>query len=228
MPGLGSIINSVAIFIGALVGKFAGGKLPDKVIKTVMSALGLFVAFLGVQMSLDTQNVIVVLVSLVLGTIVGSIIDIEKALDKLGDKIKKRFDNKGESTFTQGFVAASIIYCVGPMAIMGALNDGLTGDITILITKAIIDGISSIAFASTLGIGVGFSAFLVLIYQGLISIFAKWIAPIMTTGVITEMTAVGGIILMAIGVNIVLNTKIKTGNMLPALFFAIAIASFVV
>ena len=134
--------------------------------------------------------------------------------------------SNGSGDFTQGFVTACILYCVGPMAIMGAIQDGLLKDSSILITKSVMDGVSSIAYSSSLGVGVAFSAIPLLIYQGLMSLLATWISPLMSASVIAEMSATGGVLLMAIGLNLTLKSKIKVGNMLPSLFVAIAIAAF--
>jgi len=220
----GTVINFCAILIGSIIGIFVGKKLPNRVLDAIMPAMGLFTFFLGVQSAFETQNSMIVLFSLVIGTIAGSLINIEYHLDKLGNYIKNRIGSTGDDNFTQGFVTTTILYCVGPMAIMGAIQDGLIGDSSILATKAVIDGVTSIAYASSLGIGVAFSSIPVFIYQGVLSLLATWVSPIMSEPVIAELSATGGILLMAIGLNLALKCKIKVGNMLPSLFVAIILA----
>jgi uncharacterized membrane protein YqgA involved in biofilm formation len=166
---------------------------------------------------IDRQYVELMIFSLVIGGLIGEFLDIEDKLDKLGMWFQKRF-SKGEGNFAEGFVSASLIYCVGAMAIMGALDDGLKGDPGILFAKSILDGVSAIVFAATMGIGVSFSALPVLIYQGSITLLAGVIKPWLTDGVIIQMSLVGSILIMGIGINILEIKKIKVGNLLPSIF----------
>ena len=218
----GTFINVAAVLGGAVVGLLVGKRLPSRVSDAVMPTMGLFTLFLGIKTAFETENSMIVLFSLVIGTVIGSLIDIERHLDRLGEFLKRRVGSNGSGDFTQGFVTACILYCVGPMAIMGAL----LGDSSILITKSVMDGVSSIAYSSSLGVGVAFSAIPLLIYQGLLSLLATWVSPLRSASVIAEMSATGGVLLMAIGLNLTLKSKIKVGNMLPSLFVAIAIAAF--
>lgn len=182
-----------------------------------MDGVGLSVIIIGISAAIKTENTIMAIISIVLGSIIGEISGIEKKLNRLGDSLEARFSN-GDSNFSKGFVTASLVYCVGAMAIVGALESGLLGDHNTLFAKSILDGITSIIFASTLGIGVAFSAIVVFIYQGLITLLATYLKDLLTHDVILEMSAVGGILIMAIGINILELKKIKVGNMLPAIF----------
>ena len=214
---LGTIVNSVVIILGSIFGIIIKQGIKDHYKKTIMDGVGLSVIIIGIIGAIKTENTILVIISVVLGSLIGEIIGVEKKLNSLGDKMEKRF-GKGDSNFSKGFVTASLVYCVGAMAIVGSLESGLLNDHKTLFAKSILDGISSIIFASTLGIGVAFSAIAVLIYQGLITILATYLKDLLTPEVILEMSAVGGILIMAIGINILELKKIKVGNMLPAIF----------
>jgi uncharacterized protein len=223
---IGTIINVATILIGGTIGVLLGGKLPEKLRHSVISIMGLFTIGLGLQMFLKTQNSLIVLVSLMLGAICGEWLKIEDALGRLGSwleqKTQKNGDQSGErDRFIRGFLVASLVFCVGPMAILGSIQDGLTGDHTTLVIKAVLDGFGAMAFASTLGVGVVFSALPILIYQGTISLLATQVQAVMTQPMITEMTAAGGVILMAVAISSLLEIKqLRPGNYVPALLFA--------
>lgn len=214
---IGTIINSFAIILGSLIGIFINKGIKDEYKKTIMDGLGLTVIIIGLVGAIKTENTILVIISMVLGSIIGEAIGIETKLDNLGNSLETKV-GRDNSNFSKGFVTASLIYCVGAMAIVGALESGLMGNYDTLFAKSIIDGISSIIFASTLGIGVAFSAISVLVYQGMITLLAIYLKDFLTPEVILEMSAVGGILIMAIGINILELKKIKIGNMLPAIF----------
>lgn len=216
---LGSVINALSIVIGSLLGIFLKNKFSENIQQTVMKGISLAVILIGLQMALKTRDILIVIFSIVIGGVIGEIIDIEDGLNRFGETLKKRFNNDND-LFVQGFVQASLIYCVGAMAIMGAIQDGLNNDPTILLNKSILDGTSSIAFSATFGIGVAFSALPVLIYQGGISILASWVQNYLTEPIVNEMTATGGLLILAIGLNIAGATKIRVGNLLPALLVA--------
>ncbi len=216
----GTIVNFFAILTGSLVGIFLKEKFPKKMQEIVMQALSLAVILIGVQMALQTNNVLIVIFSLVIGAVVGELIDIENKLEKVGIHIKKRF-NSEDDLFVQGFVQASLVFCVGAMAIMGSIQDGLNNDPTILYNKSILDGFASIAFAATSGIGVAFSAIPVFLYQGSITLLSSVAERYLADAMITEMTATGGLLILAIGFNILGIAKIKVGNLLPSLLFAV-------
>lgn len=226
---IGTIVNVIAIIVGSILGFLVKGKLPEKYQNIVMQGISLAVLIIGLQMALtveSTKGTLVVIFSLVIGGIIGELIGIENGLEKFGETIQKRFGSD-EGLFVQGFVQSSLIYCVGAMAIMGAIQDGLNNDPSILFTKSLLDGTASIAFSATFGIGVIFSSLPVLIYQGSISLLASWAQKFLNQDVIAMMTATGGLLIMAIGFNILLSTEIKIGNLLPAIFVAIFIAQFV-
>ncbi len=214
---LGTVVNSIAIILGSLLGVIIKQGIEDRYKKIVMDGIGLSVVIIGIAGGIKSENNILVIISIVLGSIIGETIDIERKLNSLGDNMEKKL-GRGDNNFSNGFVTASLVYCVGAMAIVGALESGLLGNHSTLFAKSILDGISSIIFASTLGIGVAFSAIAVFIYQGLIVLFATYLKDFLTSEVILEMSAVGGILIMAIGLNILDFKKIKVGNMLPAIF----------
>jgi len=219
---LGTIINSLAIVVGALMGSFLKGRFPENISTTLMQGLSLVVMLIGLSMALETKNLLIVTLSIVSGAVLGEIMRIEERLNRLGENLEKRFGG-GDGDFTKAFVSASLIYCVGAMAIMGALESGLTGNHSILLVKSILDGVSSVVFSSTLGIGVAFSAATVFIYQGSITLAAGLIKSYLTDVVIAEMTAAGGLLIFGIGINMLeRNSRIKVGNLLPSVFTAIA------
>lgn len=221
---LGTIVNTLAIIVGAALGKWAGGALKEEMQQVVMQAIGLGVVLIGLSMAITTNNILVVLVSLVLGGIIGELLAIEHQLAKMGRAMEKMFSNgRGETTFVKGFVSASLLYCVGAMAIMGALESGLTGQHTTLYAKSLLDGVSAVILASSLGWGVAFSAVSVFLYQGSITLLAGWLGTILTDPVVTEMTAVGGLLIFAIGLDLLSIKKFKVGNLLPAVFIAMGL-----
>jgi uncharacterized membrane protein YqgA involved in biofilm formation len=227
---VGTFINFGAILLGGLIGLAFGKRIPKRYHDTLMSGMGLFTLAYGVYVFLETKNILVPLMSIVIGTILGEWARLEDRLEKLGEKLQRRFQNDSEVgadgtiLFVQGFVTASVLYCTGPMAILGSISDGLTGDFEMLAIKSVLDGLTAVAFASTMGIGVLFSAFMVLVYQGGISLAAMLLGKGFDPAITNEMTAVGGIILMGIAVSSLLNLKkIRVGNMLPGLVIAILI-----
>ena len=220
---LGTAANVTAIVLGTLLGLLLKQRLPKRITKLSTQGLGLVTALIGVQMMVSTQNVLIVLVSIVAGGVMGELIHIEDRLNAFGVRIEKRFKRQ-RGTFAKAFVTSSLLYCIGPIAIIGALQDGLRGDYSILLTKSGLDGIASIAFASTLGIGVLFSALPVLAYQGSITTAASFLEPYLTTTIVNEMTATGGLLILGIALNILQVTKIRVGNMLPAILVAAILA----
>lgn len=222
---VGTIINVVAVLIGGGIGVVMGDRLKERVQITLLSGLGLFTIMLGVKNFFDSANVLIVLGALVAGGIVGELLNIEEGLSNLGDWLKKIFikdtANEKNVRFVEGFVVASLLFCVGPMSILGSIQDGLTGDFTTLFIKSILDMIAAMAFASTLGIGVLFSVVIILVYQGGISLFATQIQMLVDTAMINEMTAVGGVLLAGIGISSLLALKkIRISSYLPSLVFA--------
>jgi len=228
---IGTLINFASIVIGSIFGLLVGSKLQERIKETVIAGFGLFTLGYGLQMFLQTRNALIVLGSLLLGGIIGEIIQIEDGMQNIGRWLQERYARLGGETnqirFVSGFFSASILFCVGPMAILGSIEDGLTGNYQTLAIKSILDGFASIAFASSLGIGVIFSAIPVLIYQGAITLLAFQVQAIFTAPMMTEMTAAGGVILMAIAVSSLLGIrKIRAGNFLPTLIIAPLLSAF--
>lgn len=226
----GTIINFAAVILGSLIGLVAGKRIPEKTKQSLVSVLGLFTIAYGIFIFGQTNNMLIPLFALVLGTILGELLKIEEGMNGLGEKVQgwvAKFNpdmSADRQRFVSGFVSASLLFCIGPMAILGSLQDGISGNYEMLAIKSLLDGIASIAFASTLGIGVAFSAGMVFLYQGAISLLARVIGEGFSEAIIAEMTATGGIILAAIGISSLLEIKkIRIGSFLPALFIAILI-----
>ncbi|HBF41199.1 MAG TPA: DUF554 domain-containing protein [Anaerolineaceae bacterium] len=221
----GTLLNTGAILVGGGLGLLLGSKLSAKLKQTLITALGLFTLVYGVSMFLKTQNSLIVLGALVIGTLLGEWMHLEEGLTQLGAKLEHQFNHANGSEqqerFIKGFLAASLIFCVGPMAILGSIEDGLTGNFNTLAVKSILDGLTSMAFASSLGVGVLFSAPLVLIYQGAITLLAAQMQTFTTAAMMNELSAVGGVILVGIAISGLLEIKkIRTVSLLPALILA--------
>lgn len=219
---LGTIINVAAIILGGIIGLLFKKGLPQRLSDTITQGLGFGVMIIGISMALKTQSIIIMLVSLLFGAILGELINIEKQLTRLGDTLESKIKGS-DNNFSQGFVSASLLFCTGSMAIMGAIESGLTGTYSILLSKSLLDGIFSIIFASTMGIGVLFSAVPVFLYQGGITLLAGSIKTLLTSEMIIEMNAVGGILIFAIGINMLKIKNIKVGNLLPAILMPVII-----
>jgi len=230
----GTIINILTVLVGGILGLIFGARLPERVRQTVIAGLGLFTAAIGIQMFLKTENPIIVLGSLLVGGLLGEWWGIEDGLRRFGAFLEKRFTRQnmvgevsmGEvnpqgSRFIRGFLTASLVFCVGPMTILGSIQDGLAGDYSLLAIKSVLDGFAALAFASTLGLGVLFSTLVILFYQGGISLLAAQAQALVTPEMMAEMTAVGGVLLLGISVSSLLELKpIRVGNFLPALIIA--------
>ncbi|MGO1469706.1 MAG: DUF554 domain-containing protein [Tissierella sp.] len=219
---VGTIVNVLTIIIGSLIGYFMRNGIKEEYKTTIMDGLGLAVLIIGIMGSIETESVLIVIISIVIGSIIGEIIGIEKKLDNMGYKLEKRFGN-GDSNFSKGFITSTLVFCVGAMAIVGSLEAGLTENYQTLFAKSILDGVAAIIFTSTLGIGVIFSIFPVFLYQGGITLLSASLKDILTPDIINEMSAVGGLLILAIGINLLGIKKIKIGNMLPSLLVPIVI-----
>ena len=217
----GTLVNIVAVIVGSLIGRWAGRFLSAQMRQTLMAGLGLAVLLIGLQLALKSEQLMVVIGSLILGGFIGELLGIEKRLEAFGLGLQERFSGLG--TIAEGFVTSSLLFCVGAMAIMGALQDGLGGKPTILYAKSALDGVAAIALTSTLGIGVIFSVFPILIYQGSITLVAELAKTILTEPVITEMNAVGGLLIVAISLDLMGIKRLPVGNLLPSIFVAIAL-----
>src|SRR5918996_1546066 len=220
----GTLLNIATVLIGGVIGLLFGARIPDKLKETVIAGMGLFTGAMGVQMFLNTENPLIVLGALLIGTLLGEWWKIEDGLQNLGKILEQRFAREeeiGSNKFVRGFLAASLLFCVGPMTILGSIQDGLTGDYNLLAIKSVLDGFASLAFASTLGVGVLFSTIVILVYQGGISLLAAQLNSIVTPSMMDELTATGGVILVGLAISSLLEIKkIRVGNMLPALFVA--------
>ncbi|HZK57582.1 MAG TPA: DUF554 domain-containing protein [Clostridia bacterium] len=217
---LGTIVNVVAIAVGGTIGILLKKGIPEKYKATMMQGMGLSVSIIGLSGALETENILLLVFSMAMGVIIGEAAKIEDRLEGLGKWLENKFGNK-ESKIVEGFVTASLVFCIGAMAIMGSLESGLTGNHKILFTKSFIDGITAMVFASTLGIGVIFSGVAVFVYQGLITATAVLIKPFLAECAIREMSAMGGLLIVAISFNMMEIKKIRVGNMLPAIFIPV-------
>lgn len=226
MRGLGTLINVVAVVAGSSLGAVLGGRLPGRVRDIVTDGLGLLTFLLGVSMAVKTQSFMIVMASILLGGIVGELLRIERGLERLGDYFQARLA-ASSSTFSTGFVTASLVFCVGPMAILGSIDDGLRGNVQLLVVKSVLDGFAALAFATTLGWGVGLSALSIFVYQGSLTMAAGIAARALSEPMITEMTATGGLLVLAIGLRLLHLREVKVANLLPALLFAPALVALV-
>ena len=217
----GTLVNISAVIVGSLIGRWSGRFLSAQMRQTLMFGLGLAVLLIGLQLALKSQQLMVVIGSLILGGLIGELLGIEKRLESFGTGLQKRFSGLG--SVAEGFVTSSLLFCVGAMAIMGALQDGLGGSPTILYAKSALDGVAAIALTSTLGIGVLFSIIPLLLYQGSITLVAELAKTVLTGPVITEMNAVGGLLIVAISFDLLGIKRLPVGNLLPAIFVAIAL-----
>ncbi|NWG33358.1 MAG: DUF554 domain-containing protein [Chloroflexi bacterium] len=220
----GTFLNIATVLIGGMIGLLFGARIPDKLKATVIAGMGLFTAAMGLQMFLKTENPLIVLGALLIGTLLGEWWRIEDGLQNLGKVLEQRFsktDDDGSNAFVRGFLTASLLFCVGPMTILGSIQDGLTGNYNLLAVKSVLDGFASMAFASTLGVGVMFSTVIIFVYQGGISLLAAQLNAIVTSSMMNELTATGGVILLGLAISSLLEIKkIRVGNMLPGLLVA--------
>jgi len=217
---LGTVVNSLAVIVGGLIGVLFKNVIPEKISDALLKAAGLAVISVGIKLSLVGENLTLLIMSIIIGTAIGEIIDIEGKLDNLGALVERKMKNK-QSNIALGFITCTLVYCVGSMSIVGAIQSGLSGNHEILFSKALLDGITSISMAVSMGIGVVFSSISVFVYQGIITILARLVQSLLSDVVIAEMTAVGGTVIMAIGLNFLEIKRIKVGNMLPAIFLPI-------
>ncbi len=221
----GTVLNIITVLIGGGIGLLFGARIPERFKSTVIAGMGLFTAAMGAQMFLKSENQLIVLGAMLIGTLLGEWMKIEDRLQAFGMSLEKRFSSEDESgagsRFVRGFMVASLLFCIGPMTILGSIQDGLTGDYQLLAVKSTLDGFASIAFASTLGAGVLFSTIVILIFQGGISLLAGVLSAIISDPMMNEMTATGGVILAGLAVSNLLEIKkIRVGNFLPALAIA--------
>lgn len=226
---LATFINTMTVIAGSFIGLVVNKGIPERISQQMMRALGLCSLFIGVQGALKGENTLIMIISMVIGVVIGEGIDIDKRITDFVSYLEKKYIKRKEGqkhTITEGLITSSLLFCVGSMTIVGCLNAGLMNDNTMLYTKSTLDFCSSMIFASTLGIGVMLSAVVVLVYQGGLTLLASLIAPLLTTSVINEMTCVGSLVIIATGLNLLGVTKIKLMNYIPAMFLPILLCLF--
>ncbi|MGP4107812.1 DUF554 domain-containing protein [Virgibacillus sp. L01] len=223
----GTLVNGACIIVGSLIGLFFT-KIPERYKETVMHGIGLAVILIGMQMAFTTEVIVVVLLSLLTGAIIGEMIHVEEGLNQLGTWMGSRFKSTNDDfSVAQGFITASLIFVIGAMSVIGALDGGLRGDHEVLITKGVIDGFVALVLTTTLGFGVIFSVIPVILYQGSIALLAtqidNWLPESFLNGLIVEITAVGGLLIVAIGLNLLKITQIRVGNLLPSILTVVIV-----
>ena len=220
---IATIVNAAAIIVGSFLGILFGGKVRREHMDTIAQGLSIVVLVIGIGPAIATNDILAVIICLVIGTILGEFLDIERRLDRLGDALKARFARKNSGSFTLGFVTASLLMCIGSMAVMGSLEAGIHQNYSILFSKSVIDGVMAVTFAAAMGIGVAFAALPIFVYQGALTLLASSLAPYLSEAVITEMSAVGGILLIGTALNMleILPKRIRVGNLLPAILLPI-------
>jgi len=220
MAGLGTVVNVITILVGGALGLILKKFLKKRITDTILQGIGLSVVIIGISGAVTSEHILIMIISLALGGLIGELLQIEEKLDAFAKICEKKFDKTGgvRGTFAQGFVTAMLVFCVGSMAIVGALEDGINKNGGVLFAKSALDGITAMIFASTMGIGVLFSAIAVALYQGLITLLAVVIQPYLSNTAVTQMSIIGSVLIMAIGLNMLKIAKIKVGNLLPAIF----------
>lgn len=216
----GSFINASAIVVGGAVGLMLRGRITDRFSQSIIRVLGLCVFVIGMRSAVNGNSMLMI-ISLSLGVLTGEALRIDDALNRFGGWVQSKVTRDGSSSFAEGFITTTLLYCVGAMAIVGSIESGLTGDRGILLTKTILDGVSSVVFASSMGIGVLFSAAVVLVYQGSIEFFAGYLQNVFTQALITQISAVGGVMMLALGLNLAMSAGFKVANLLPGFVFAV-------
>jgi len=232
---LGTVVNTVAVIVGSLIGLLLHKGIPQRLVQTIMCGIGLCVIGIGISGFLKGDNTLVQVLSVAIGAVIGELLDLDKRVNQLGQWVERKFTKTAQNaeempenalenkhgSISEGFVTAGLLFCVGSMAIVGSLQSGISGNHEMLFTKSLLDFISAIVFSASLGVGVMLSAAAVFIYQGAITLLAQFIAPYLTEAVIAEMTAVGSILIIGLGLNLIHATKLKVMNYIPAIFLPI-------
>ncbi len=219
----GTLINAGAIILGSIIGLIIHSKLPERITTITFQGIGLFTIVLGVSMAMKTSNFLIMIVSIVSGSVIGEFLDLESAIDRFSEWIKNK-TKFGDDKFSEGFITSSLLFCMGSMAILGAIEEGLGGNPNLLLAKSVLDGVASIVLAASLGIGVIFSAVPLLLYQGGITLFAGSLQHFLTDTIINELTAVGGLLLIGLGISLLEIKKLKIMNMLPSLLIVVILS----
>ncbi len=220
IPAGGTIFNALAVLFGGLMGLSVGKIIPERLQQTIFNCLGLLTLYIGMNMAFQTKHSIAIVLSLVIGTVIGDLCGLDEKLNNLGETLKAK-THSSNSKFTEGFVSATLLFCVGAMAIVGSFEDGLRHNPSILITKGVMDGISSILFASSFGAGVLFSSLSLFIYQGILTLLALWVEPFITPDIYADISGLGGLMIIGIALNLLKITKLKLCDMLPSLIFIV-------
>ena len=224
---MGAIVNCLAIILGGSVGLFLKKGIPEKIGNTVVNGVALCVMLIGISGALEGKNTLITIVSIAIGAVIGELIDIDALINRAAKGIEDKLNRKGGNVrFAKGFVTATLLFCVGAMAIVGSLDSGLPGDNTTLYTKSLLDGITAIIFAANFGVGVLASSVPILIYQGGITLLASLVAPLLSDVIIAEMTCVGSLLIIALSLNMLKITEIKVANYIPAIFIPIILCQF--
>lgn len=224
---LGTIVNMIAVIIGGIIGMLVNDRIPDRIKNTVFQGIGLFVLVLGVKLAMGAGNPLILVFSILIGSIIGEVIHLENKFERMSNFLKSKLKFIKSERFTEGMMAAFLLFCMGSMVILGSIEEGIQGKHNILFTKSLMDGFAAIALASTYGIGVLFSVIPMFIYQGGLTFGASLLQDQLDTYMVTQISAVGGLLLMALGLNLLELKKIRVGNMLPALLVVVILASFV-
>jgi uncharacterized membrane protein YqgA involved in biofilm formation len=217
-------VNVVAVLVGSGIGLAIGNRLSERLQRIITTGLGLSTLLIGVQMALKVQNVLVVIASMVIGGVMGELLGIESGLERAGEWLKARARSRS-GTFVAGYVTASLVFCVGPMTLLGSIQEGLTGNPEIIYTKSMLDGAASVAFASSLGIGVSFAAVTVLVFQGALTLLGAQLAFLLRPEILNELTATGGLLILAIGLLLLDVKRIRVANLLPALVVVVLLTA---
>jgi len=220
---IAAVINAFLVLLGGIVGLVFKSRITEKHSSAIITGLGLCVSVIGIMSAIGSKNLLCVIISIVFGIIFGELLGIEDRLDNIGNAIKTRFmKGRDAGRFTEGFMSATLLFCVGSMAIMGSMEAGINNDYSIILSKSVIDCVTAVTFAAAMGVGVCFSAFGVLLYQGLLTMIFIWVGPFLPEAIITEMSAVGGLLIIGLSINMLGlsgEKRVKVGNMLPAIFF---------
>lgn len=222
---IAAVINAVFVAVGSALGLLLKNRISEKYSKAIMNGIALCVALIGVNSALKSNNTLCVIICMVVGIMLGELLRIEDRLDSLGDRLKSRFiKSEGDSRFTEGFMTAVLLFCVGSMTVVGSMEAGINHDYTMIVAKSVLDGISSISFAAAMGVGVLFSSLGVLLYQGALTLLFILVGPVLPDAVVAEMTGVGGLLIIGLSINVLGllgDKKLCVGNMLPAMFLPV-------
>jgi len=223
----GTLLNAATVLIGGVVGTVVGDRLPERLRENVVRGVGLFVTAIGVKFAIDTSNLLFMLGAILLGGIIGSLVGVDARLNQLGDALQRRFARGGTSTVAEAFVTASVVFCVGPLTFLGSIQNGLAGDATLLSVKSVLDGFTAIALAATLGWGVLLTVPLILVYQGGLAVGASLFAGVLSDLQLREMSAVGGLLLIGVGLRLLAIRDVKVADFLPAIIVSpLVVAAF--